>query len=81
MRAGSSVAANHRAARLAQSSASFIAKISIVIEESDECEFWCEIIYEEDLVNDPLLKIVHQEAKEVSSIFIATRKTMTSKKR
>ena len=44
IRAGTSVAANYRAARLAQSRASFISKISIVIEEADESRFWCEII-------------------------------------
>ena len=36
IRCSTSVAANYRATRLAQSKAAFIAKLSIVIEESDE---------------------------------------------
>ena len=75
-RAGCSLASNHRAARMAQSRAGFAAKISIVIEESDECVFWCEIIKQEKLLNDPLLEHVHKEANEITSIFIATRKTI-----
>ena len=44
IRCATSVAANYRAASLAQTKASFIAKISIVIEESDETEFWLEFM-------------------------------------
>ena len=76
IRAGTSVSSNHRAARVAQSKASFVAKISIVIEEADECSFWCEIIEEKSLLKDPLLVSVKKEANEITSIFIATRKTI-----
>jgi four helix bundle protein len=75
-RAGCSVASNHRAARLAQSKAGFAAKISIVIEEADECLFWCEIIKNEKLLVDTLLDHVYKEANEITSIFIVTRKTI-----
>ena len=40
LRAACSSAANYRAAQHAQSKAAFIAKLSIVIEEADESEFW-----------------------------------------
>jgi four helix bundle protein len=40
IRCSTSAAANYRATRLAQSKAAFIAKLSIVIEEADESEFW-----------------------------------------
>lgn len=39
IRASTSVAANYRATCLAQTKASFISKISIVIEEADESNF------------------------------------------
>ncbi len=44
IRASSSVAANYRAACIAQSKAGFTAKLSIVIEEADESLFWLEFI-------------------------------------
>ena len=75
IRCGTSVAANYRATLMAQTKAGFISKISIVIEEADESEFWLEFIIDEKLLERnralPLLK----EAHELSSIFIATRKT------
>ena len=44
IRCSTSVAANYRAAVLAQTKAAFISKISIVVEEADEAEFWLEFI-------------------------------------
>ena len=50
IRCGTSVAANYRATLLAQTKAAFISKISIVIEEADESEFWLEFIMDEKLM-------------------------------
>jgi len=84
IRSSTSVSANYRAARLAQSEASFVAKISIVIEEADESAMWIEMIIDKELLgteysND--LKKLLQEATELTSIFIATRKTINLKKK
>ncbi|MCB4807096.1 four helix bundle protein [Tamlana sp. 62-3] len=49
IRCSTSVAANYRATCIAQSKASFIAKISIVIEEVDESNFWLEFTRDEQL--------------------------------
>ena len=43
-RAGTSVAANYRAACRARSRADFISKMGIVEEEADESLFWLELI-------------------------------------
>jgi four helix bundle protein len=76
VRCSTSVAANYRAACLAQSKKSFIAKLSIVIEEVDECNFWLEFIKDEDIeiIEDELLTLI-AESKELTSIFISSRKT------
>jgi four helix bundle protein len=44
LRSATSVAANYRAACRARSQAEFVAKMSIVVEESDESLFWLELI-------------------------------------
>ena len=62
IRASTSVAANYRAACLAQSKKAFISKISIVIEESDETEFWMEFIVEEDILKKDLVEGLLKEA-------------------
>jgi four helix bundle protein len=51
IRCSTSVAANYRATCIAQSKASFIAKISIVIDEVDKSAFWLEFVIDEDLLS------------------------------
>ncbi|MHC4551740.1 MAG: four helix bundle protein [Planctomycetota bacterium] len=80
IRCSTSVAANYRAACLAQSKASFVAKLSICIEESDETCFWMEFSRDENLMPETKLKDLLSEAKQVTSILIASRKTANKKK-
>jgi len=79
IRSSTSVAANYRAACLAQSKAGFIAKLSIVIEEVDETYFWMEFVVDENLLSHKKTSILLQEAKELTSILIASRKTAKSR--
>lgn len=75
IRCSTSVAANYRAANHAQSKAAFIAKLSIVVEECDECEFWMGLIIDKNLMVHELVKPVLKEANELTSIFVASRRT------
>ncbi len=76
LRCSTSVASNYRAAKHAQSISAFISKISIVIEESDESEFWLEIALENDMIKDVQeAKRLRHEAHELTSIFVKTRIT------
>ena len=75
IRCSTSVAANYRSACLAQSKASFIAKISIVLEEADEAAFWLEFIKDEKLVKNESLSSLVDEANELKAIFYSSRKT------
>jgi four helix bundle protein len=75
VRCSTSVASNYRATCLSQSKKAFIAKISIVIEEIDETAFWLEFIVEEDIFSLQKINPLLNEAKELTSIFIASRIT------
>ena len=75
IRCSTSVAANYRAACLAQSRAGFISKISIVIEEADESYFWLEFIVDENMIKKDLVDPLLKEAYERTAIFITSRKT------
>jgi four helix bundle protein len=83
IRCSTSVGANYRAARLAQSKASFVAKVSISVEESDESAMWLELIIDKKLLHPKYYeesKRLINEANELTSIFVATRKTIESRK-
>ena len=79
IRSATSVAANYRAACVAYSRASFIAKISTVLKEVDESTFWLEFIRDEILLKEHELDAAMQEARELTSIFFATRRTSRKK--
>lgn len=79
IRCSTSVAANYRATCIAQSRASFVAKISIVIEEIDESNFWMEFALDENLIPKNSIDKLLLESSELTSIFIASRKTASSK--
>ena len=79
LRSSSSIAANYRAANLGQTKAVFISKISTVIEEADESEFWLEMIEDSELSSGSELDYLKKEAHELTSIFIASRKTAQQK--
>lgn len=79
IRCSTSVAANYRATVLAQSRAAFRAKLSIVLEEIDEAQFWIEFLLEEDLMTKTKVESVLKEAGELKAIFYATRKTLSKK--
>uniref|UniRef100_UPI003216E6D7 four helix bundle protein n=1 Tax=uncultured Draconibacterium sp. TaxID=1573823 RepID=UPI003216E6D7 len=76
IRSATSVAVNYRAVLLAQSDAAFSAKLSIVIEEVDECDFWIEFAVDENIVSTEMASPLIKEAKELTAIFIASRKTI-----
>jgi four helix bundle protein len=79
IRCSTSAAANYRATCLSQSKASFVAKISIVLEETDETAFWLEFIIDEGLLEKKLVEQLLNESKELTAIFAASRKTASAK--
>ena len=79
IRASTSVASNYRAACIAQSKASFVAKLSIVLEESDESAFWLEFIIDEDLKERKRVEPLLKEAEELTAIFFSSRRTARMK--
>jgi len=79
IRCSTSVAANYRATCLSQSKASFVAKLSIALEEADETAFWLEFIIDENLLKKNLTEPLLKEAVELTKIFASSRKTASTK--
>ena len=75
IRSGTSVGANYRAACRGRSKAEVIAKMGTVVEESDECVYWLDLIAEAALVPKERVQSLEKEADELTAIFTASRKT------
>ena len=74
LRAGTSVAANYRAACRARSQADFVNKLRIVEEESDESALWMELLSEGGIVPARRLEKLLDEANQLTAIIVASRR-------
>ena len=79
IRSSTSVGANYRAACRAKSIPDFINKLKIVEEETDETQYWLEILEESGLVPSERIEILKKEVNEILSIVVASIKTMRAK--
>jgi four helix bundle protein len=68
-RSATSVASNYRATCNARSRAEFIAKLGIVVEESDESEFWLDTCLRKPLSAGTGTERLHREAGELRAIY------------
>jgi four helix bundle protein len=70
-----STAANYRAVCRAHTRPTFIAKLSIVVEEADETLGWLETLERAGVVSSSEIAPFKQEANELVAIFVASRRT------
>lgn len=75
LRSGTSVAANYRASCRSRSKSEFIAKIGVVVEETDETVFWLELLCETGILPAQRLTDLLKEANELLAIFAASQYT------
>src|SRR5689334_3765977 len=71
LRSGTSLAANYRAACRARSRREFVARLGIVIEETDETVFWLELLRDAGIVSEKKLVSLLDEANQLVAIFTA----------
>ena len=69
MDSATSVAMNYRAAGRGRSRAEFIAKLGLVVEDSDESVGWLELIARLELSSEPELMWLTGESQELLAIF------------
>jgi four helix bundle protein len=76
LRAATSVAANYRTVCRARSTADFIAKMGLVVEEADETVFWLELLADAGIIQKARLEQLEREANELLAIFAASQRTV-----
>src|SRR5688572_32597395 len=75
LRAGTSVAANYRAATRAKSPADFVCKMGIVEEEADESALWLELLTDAQTLSAEKSAPHLREAGELTAISVASVNT------
>src|SRR5438105_4991357 len=80
IRCGTSVGSNYRAACRARSRAEFVAKLGTVEEEADESAFWMEVIVDDGMKVERLVRALRTEAEQLTRIIVASIVTARPRK-
>ncbi len=75
LRSGTSVGANYRSALRGRSDKDFLSRIAIAEEEADETIYWLELLIEGEIVTEKKMKLLLQEAQELTAILTTIGKT------
>ncbi len=78
-RSGTSVGANIRESKHAQSDADFLSKMSIAYKEADESNFWLNLLHDNGYLNDDQFDSLNQDLTRILKILSSIVKTMRIK--
>lgn len=78
-RCGTSVGANVRESKHAQSDADFLSKMSIAYKEADETDFWLNLLHDNGYLNDGQFDSLKKDIDRILKILASIVKTMKEK--
>lgn len=78
LRSGTSIGANIREGRFAQSESDFINKLSIALKEAEETQYWVELLFNADIISENEFKSIHDDSGEMVALLLSTIKTYKS---
>lgn len=79
LRCGTSIGANVRESKHAQSDADFLSKMSIAYKEADESDFWLNILHDNGYLKDQQFESLNQDIQRILKILTSIVKTMRIK--
>jgi four helix bundle protein len=68
LRCGTSIGANTRESKNAQSRMDFLNKLNIALKEADETEYWLDLLHETQYLDDNLYKSINDDCAELIKI-------------
>lgn len=78
-RSGTSIGANVRESKHAQSDADFLSKMSIAYKEADETDFWLDLLHDNGYLNDEQFHSLNIDNDRILKILTSIVKTMKQK--
>lgn len=79
LKSGTSIGANVRESRNAQSVLDFINKLNIALKEADETQYWLEIMEKSEIINSTQIKNLNEDLSEIIAILVSSIKTLKLK--
>ena len=78
-RSGTSIGANVRESRHAQSDADFLSKMSIAYKEADETDYWLNMLHDNGYIDDDIFDSLNHDIQRILRILTSIVKTMNQK--
>ena len=78
-RSGTSVGANVRESKHAQSDADFLSKMSIAYKEADETDYWMNLLHDNGYLNDDQFQSLAHDCDRILKVLTSIVKTMKEK--
>ena len=79
LRSGTSIGANVRESKNAQSDADFLNKLNIALKEADETQYWLELLRLSEIISEESFDSLNNDVKELIAILVSVIKTMKTK--
>ena len=76
LRSGTSIGANTRESKNAQSRMDFLSKLSIALKEADETEYWLDLLHETKYLDDKIYTSLQNDCSELIRILTAIIKKL-----
>ena len=78
LRSGTSIGANTRESKNAQSRKDFLTKLSIALKEADEKEYWLELLYKTGYLDENQYQSIQNDTSELIKILTSIIKKLKS---
>lgn len=78
-RSGTSIGANVRESKHAQSDADFLSKMSIAYKEADETEYWMNLLHDNGYINESQYESLKMDIDRILKLLTSIVKTMKQK--
>ncbi len=79
LRSGTSIGANTRESKNAQSRMDFLSKLNIALKEADETEYWLDLLHATKYLDEKMYNSLNEDCTEIIKMLTAIIKTLKEK--
>ena len=80
LRSGTSIGANVRESKNAQTDPDYLTKMNIALKEADETQYWLEVLYRSTIISELEYNSLNEDLKEIIAILVSIVKKLKDKR-
>ena len=80
LRCETSIGANVRESKNAQTDPDYLTKMNIALKEADETQYWLEVLYRSTIISETEYKSMNEDLKEIIAILVSIVKKLKDKR-